>query len=390
MVESFRHLGNADLIFGAGRISTLPNLIPADGPVLIITGNHFPGTQVWKELEAALKNQKIEYSRETVSGEPSPETVDSLVEEARIRGTTSVIAIGGGSVLDAGKAVAAMLRHEGSVFEYLEGVGSREPEGKTLPMIAVPTTAGTGSEATKNAVISRRGKDGFKKSLRHNAFIPPVTLIDPELAIGCPEDVSRSCGMDAFCQILESYVSTGATAFTDILARDGLIRFGKGSRLFTEKCYGGPDEVDYRSELAMAAYYSGLTLANAGLGTVHGLAGPIGAFSEVPHGVACGLLVGPVFRIIAEKLEDAGNSEILNRLAFAGAVLHRGADAVPERGDVERLLDRFDEWAGNLPRLSDYGMKEAEIESVIAASSNKNSPVSLNEAERRKAVVEIL
>ncbi len=125
MVESFRHLGNADLIFGAGRISTLPNLIPADGPVLIITGNHFPGTQVWKELEAALKNQKIEYSRETVSGEPSPETVDSLVEEARIRGTTSVIAIGGGSVLDAGKAVAAMLRHEGSVFEYLEGVGSR-------------------------------------------------------------------------------------------------------------------------------------------------------------------------------------------------------------------------------------------------------------------------
>ncbi len=389
MVESFRHLGNADLIFGAGRISTLPNLIPANGPVLILTGNHFPGTQVWKKLESAIKNRGLELIRETVSGEPSPETVDTLVEEARKRRTTSVVAIGGGSVLDAGKAAAAMLRHEGSVIDYLEGVGSRKPKGKSLPMIAVPTTAGTGSEATKNAVISRRGKDGFKKSLRHNAFIPPVALIDPELAVGCPEDVSLSCGMDAFCQILESYVSTGATAFTDILARDGLIRFGKGSRLFTEKGYGSPDEVDYRSELALAAYYSGLTLANAGLGTVHGLAGPIGAFSEVPHGVACGLLVSPVFKFIAEKLEEVGNFKILDRLAYAGAVLHRGADAVPKRGDVEKLLDRFDEWAGNLPHLSDYGMKEADIDSVIAASSNKNSPVSLDEEERRKAVVDI-
>jgi len=390
MVESFRHLGNADLIFGAGKIAALPNLIPSGGPVLIITGNHFPGTQVWKKLEADLKNQKIEYSRETVSGEPSPETVDSLVEEARKKGTTSVVAIGGGSVIDAGKAAAAMLRHEGSVFDYLEGVGSREPEGNTLPMIAVPTTAGTGSEATKNAVISRRGKDGFKKSLRHNAFIPPVALIDPELAVGCPEDVSLSCGMDAFCQILESYVSTGATAFTDILARDSLVHFGKGSRLFTEKCYGGPDEVDCRSELALTAYYSGLTLANAGLGTVHGLAGPIGAYSDVPHGVACGLLVGPVFRIIAGKLEDTENSGILDRLAYAGAVLHRGAEAVPERGDVERLLDRFDEWAKDLPCLSDYGMKKADITKVIAASSNKNSPAALDEKDCRGVLAEIL
>ncbi len=390
MVESFRHLGNADLLFGAGRISTLPDIIPADGPVLIITGNHFPGTPVWKDLESAMKSRGLEIIRRTVSGEPSPETVDSLVEEARKRGTASVVAIGGGSVLDAGKAAAAMLRHEGSVFDYLEGVGSREPEGKTLLMIAVPTTAGTGSEATKNAVISRRGKDGFKKSLRHNAFIQPIALIDPELAVGCPEDVSLSCGMDAFCQILESYVSTGATAFTDILARDGLIRFGTGSRLFTEKGYGAPDEAEYRSELALTAYYSGLTLANAGLGSVHGLAGPIGAYSDVPHGVACGLLVGPVFRIIAGKLEDAGNSGILDRLAFAGAVLHRGAEAVPERGDVERLLDRFDEWAEDLPSLSDYGMKEADIKNVITASSNKNSPAALDEKDFRDVMAEIL
>jgi len=390
MVEGFRHLGNADLIFGSGRISTLPEIIPTVGTALILTGNHFPGTQTWKNLEGALKNRGIEFHRETISGEPSPETVDALVEEATRNNTDSIIAIGGGSVLDAGKAAAAMLRHEGSVFDYLEGVGSKNPEGKTVPMIAVPTTAGTGSEATKNAVISRRGKDGFKKSLRHNAFIPPVALIDPELAVGCPPEVSLSCGMDAFCQIMESFVSTGATPFTDLLARDGLIHFGRGSRLFSEKIYGGPGETEYRSELALAAYFSGLNLANAGLGSVHGLAGPIGAYSDVPHGVACGLLVGPVFRRIADHLIDEDGAENLDRLAYAGAVLHRGEDAVPERGDVDRLIDRFGEWAMKLPRLSDYGMSSEDIGLVVNASSNKNSPIALSKSEFRTILEEIL
>lgn len=390
MVGSFRHLGNADLIFGNGKISTLPGLVSADGPVLVLTGSHFSHTDAWKILEEGFRSRNITFVRETVSGEPSPEIVDTLTDAARKNDTRTVVAIGGGSVLDAGKAAAAMLRHEGSVFDYLEGVGSRKPEAQTAPMIAVPTTAGTGSEATKNAVISRRGADGFKKSLRHNAFIPAIALVDPELAVGCPPNVTIACGMDAFCQLLESYVSTGATPLTDILARDGLIRFGTGSRLFAENRYGSADEVDDRSEMALAAYYSGLTLANAGLGTVHGLAGPIGAYSDVPHGVACGLLVGPVFRRIAEKLKDNGELDMLDRLAFAGAVLHRGGDAIPERGDVDRLIDKFGEWADQLPRLSDYGMGEAETNAVVAASDNKNSPVALSEDERRSIVEEVL
>ncbi len=390
MVENFRHLGNSDLIFGNGKITILPDLISADGPVLILTGNHFIETGAWKYLEEKIQLRGLSVRHETISGEPSPETVDSLVEEARKKNTSSVVAIGGGSVLDAGKAAAAMLRHEGSVIDYLEGVGSRNPEGKTLPVIAVPTTAGTGSEATKNAVISRRGSGGFKKSLRHNAFIPPLAIIDPELAIGCPAELTLSCGMDAFCQILESFVSTGATPVTNILVRDGLIRFGRGSRLFTEKLYGSEDEKIYRGELALSAYYSGLTLANAGLGTVHGLAGPIGAFSEVPHGVACGLLVEPVFRRIVKHLNDENNTEKLDRLAYAGAVLHRGADALPDRADINRLLDQLGEWAKELPRLSDYGMKESEISAVISASSNKNSPVNLSESEWRDIIAEVL
>jgi alcohol dehydrogenase class IV len=325
--------------------------------------------------------------------------VDDLTASARKAGAVSVLAIGGGSVLDAGKAVAAMLRHKGSVVDYLEGVGIREPEGLTVPMIAVPTTAGTGSEATKNAVISRRGPDGFKKSLRHDAFVPSAAVLDPELAVGCPPEVTRACGMDAFCQLLESFLSTGATPVTDMLAREGLARFASGCRLFTMGLYGRPEEIQLRGELALAAYYSGLTLANAGLGTVHGIAGPIGAFSDVPHGVACGLLLGPVFRRITAHLTDNGDTRSLNRLALAGAVLRRGDSGAgagdpestyPRRGDIENLLDRFDRWRDGLSKLSDYGMSENLIESVLANSDNKSSPVPLSRTEWRDAILEIM
>jgi alcohol dehydrogenase class IV len=266
-------------------------------------------------------------------------------------------------------------------------------------MIAVPTTAGTGSEATKNAVISRRGKGGFKKSLRHDAFIPGTAVLDPELAVGCPPEVTRACGMDAFCQLLESFLSTGATPVTDMLAREGLARFASGCRLFTMGLYGRPEEIQLRGELALAAYYSGLTLANAGLGTVHGIAGPIGAFSDVPHGVACGLLLGPVFRRIAAHLSEKNDIRSLNRLALAGAVLRRGDSGAetgdpestyPRRDDIENLLDRFDRWRDGLSSLSDYGMSENLIESVLANSDNKSSPVPLSRTQWRDAILEIM
>ena len=379
----FRHLGNSSLIFGNGAVGDLPRRIPGDGPVLFVTGRHFAASRAWHRLESALRAAGRPYSRETVSGEPSPEMVDALAEAARASGTEAVAAIGGGSVLDAGKAAAAMLRHEGSVADYLEGVGTKEPTGAAVPMVAVPTTAGTGSEATKNAVISRRGAGGFKKSLRHDAFIPAAAILDPELAIGCPPEVSAACGLDAFSQLLESFVSTGATPVTDALARDGMIRFGRGSRLFAEKAYGTDREIALRGELALAAYYSGLTLANAGLGTVHGLAGPLGAACEVPHGVACGLLLAPVFRRIEE-------TEPLERLALAGALVLRGKSAAPGKEDARAVLDLFEEWSSRLPRLSSYGLTEEGLDGVVAASGNKNSPVALGAAAMREALAEVL
>lgn len=394
MVEQFRHLGNSSLVFGNGRLGELPSFLEGKKRILIVTGNHFPETSAWEKLEKKLADVEILFLRETVSGEPSPEIVDDLTALARREKTEAVVAIGGGSVLDAGKAIAAMLCHHGSVFEYLEGVGTREPSGESLPMIAIPTTAGTGSEATKNAVISRRGPGGFKKSLRHDAFIPGVALIDPELAVGCPPGISLACGMDAFSQLLESFVSTGSTAISDILARSGLIHFTRGSRLFTEKRYGSEEEADDRGELALAAYFSGLTLANAGLGTVHGIAGPLGAVCEVPHGAACGLLAPPVFRKITAALRENDPGSVLNRLAWVGAILSRGGNStrpvLPESGDVDRLLDILDERASALPKLSRFGLTEGDLDRVVAASGNKNSPVSLSKEEMKAVLTEVL
>jgi len=389
LVNAFRYRGNSNLIFGAGSAAALPELVSKKGPILILTGVHFLQSRAWPLLEAKLAEDGIAYRLETISGEPSPDTVDSLVEITREAAAVSVLAIGGGSVLDAGKAVAAMVCHRGSVTEYLEGVGSRRPSGRTLPVIAVPTTAGTGSEATKNAVISRHGDTAFKKSLRHDAFVPDTALIDPELALGCPMDVTLACGMDALCQLIESYVSTGASVFTDMLAREGLRLFGSACELFSLEEFG-IGEVNQRGGLALAAYYSGLCLANAGLGTIHGLAGPLGAHLKIPHGLACALLAAPVFRLLAKRLARDGNQNILNKLAFAGAQIDRGYNAIPKAGDVDRLINNLENWTGKMSRLADYGLERSDIDQIVNASNNKNSPVVFSGFERRDFLLQIL
>ena len=391
MVEPFSHQGNPKLVFGSGAVGGLPKLLNGASNVFAVTGGHFARSAAWTALEKNLAAEGVAVRRETVSGEPSPEIVDELTAAAREHGTATVIAIGGGSVLDAGKAAAAMLCHEGSVFDYLEGVGSRIPERKTVPVIAVPTTAGTGSEATKNAVISRRGTGGFKKSLRHDAFIPTAALIDPQLAVGCPPEVSLACGMDAFSQLLESFVSTGSTPVTDMMAREGIRHFAEGGRLFGDNRYGSAEEEHLRGELALAAYYSGLTLANAGLGAVHGLAGPLGAAADIPHGAACGLLAPPVFRRVAAGLRKEDPAGTLEKLAWTGRIL---SGAGKSRGDgaemIDRLIHLLEERARKLPRLSDFGLTSEDLDVLAAESGNKNSPVNLGLGEMRSILEEVL
>jgi alcohol dehydrogenase len=211
--------------FGAGEFNTLPDIIGRMGKtVLIITGSHsFQSSGKKDQLESALKKKSINFFSVQVKGEPSPGLIDTVVAQFRDSGIDVVCGIGGGSVIDAGKAVSAMLLHDDSVFEYLEGVGTgKQHDGDKAPFIAVPTTAGTGSEATKNAVLSEVGQDGFKKSLRHDNFVPDIAVVDPELMLPCPPLTTAASGMDALSQLLESYVSTRASKLTDSLAYDGL------------------------------------------------------------------------------------------------------------------------------------------------------------------------
>jgi alcohol dehydrogenase class IV len=291
-------------------------------------------------------------------------------------------------VVDAGKAISAMLPCAGSVRSYLEVVGDREHPGEKLPFIAVPTTAGTGSEATKNAVLSSVGLDGFKASLRHDNFVPDLAVIDPELSLSCPADVSAACGMDAFCQLLESFVSTKASPLTDSLAIAGL-RQAAGSLLAV--CTTGAGDLGARASMAQASFLSGITLANAGLGVVHGFAAPIGGFFPIPHGVVCGSLLAPAVSITIAKLRvgERENAPALEKFAAIGALVAGGA-----AGDVAGGCDALIDWLYRLaerlaiPRLSDYGVHASDCDRIIERAGSKNNPVPLNREEMRRILLE--
>ena len=202
--------------------------------------------------------------------------------------------------MDAGKAIAAMLPLHEPVKNYLEGVGTRSHPGVKLPFIAVPTTAGTGSEAAKNAVLSETGEKGYKRSLRHNNFVPNVAVIDPILTLSCPPATTAASGMDAFTQLLESYLSTAGNPITDALAYEGL-RQVSGNLLHA---FRSGDDLNARIGMALAAFLSGLTLTNAGLGLVHGFAASIGGYFPIAHGVICSSMMPAVNRVTVRRLRS--------------------------------------------------------------------------------------
>jgi len=387
VIPSFTFSRNPKIHFGAGVFNTLDTIIGAKAQtVVIVTGaRSFRSTDKWSQLQEMLAKRSITFYTVTVSGEPSPELVDSAVSDYKDKNVDMVISIGGGSVVDAGKAISAMLSQTVSVVDFLEGVGSGEQHnGDKVPFIAVPTTAGTGSEATKNAVLSRIGPKGFKKSLRHDNFVPDIAVVDPELFSKCPRDVTAACGMDAFTQLLESYVSTNANPMTDALAYSGL-SYVKESLL--DVCSENAQSIDSWAGMAYGALISGITLANAGLGVVHGLASPLGGYFDIPHGVACGTLIGSATRVTIDKLKtlDGDGEQYLRKYAKAGALLS-GSDS----DDIDKLcgllIDTIDEWTDilKLPSLKDYGIGEKEFDRIIDSTGNKNNPVKLDRDEIRK------
>jgi alcohol dehydrogenase len=310
--------------------------------------------------------------------------VDAAVAQFRDEGFEVVVGIGGGSPLDAAKAIAGLLRPGNSVMDHLEGVGPELPYfGPSTPFIAVPTTAGTGSEATKNAVLSVCGEQGFKKSFRDDRLVAEWAIVDPDLLAACPPALIAADGMDAFTQLLESFVSTRSNPLTEALARSGMLAVREG--LF-EWYSGGPGAAEGRERMAYASLLSGICLAQTGLGSVHGLAAPLGAFFPIPHGVACGTMVAEATRVNIEAItgREPGNVA-LRKYAEIGRCLG-GEQVRDERGARERLLGLLRRWQQDLalPRLSSYGVSSEDIPRIVAASrgsSMKTNPIVLTDAE---------
>ncbi|WP_031431693.1 iron-containing alcohol dehydrogenase [Methylomicrobium agile] len=373
--------------YGSGRIGEVPTLAAAYGrTVLVVTGKHsFCGTPRWRAFIEALEAKGLRWLHFTVSGEPSPMRVDEAVSRFLGEGVEVVVAIGGGSVLDAAKAVAGLLPHGNSVMDHLEGVGKNVPyRGPSTPFIAVPTTAGTGSEATKNAVLSVQGPDGFKKSFRDECLIPEYAVIDPDLLASCPRELIAADGMDAFTQLLESYVSSKANPFTDALAWSGMKAFKEG---FFSAWEGiEPAAGHGRGAMAYASLLSGITLAQVGLGSVHGLASPLGAYFPIPHGVVCGTLVAAATRINIEALQAREpNHPALVKYAEAGRLL-TGRNEMDDSSARSALTELLAEWSERLelPRLNRYGIGAEDFPLIVAnsrGSSMQTNPIVLTDAE---------
>ena len=381
MIKPFFFAALPQLHFGENKISVLSSCVRKYGSsIVLVTGaRSFTASRQGHELLQRLRDEPIQYEHFTVAGEPTPSMIDEAVKTFSDALPACVVAIGGGSVLDAGKAISAMLPLNAPVKDYLEGVGNTMHPGKKLPFIAVPTTSGTGSEATKNAVISEIGEHGFKRSLRHDNFVPDIAIVDPMLTVNCPRDITATSGMDAFTQLLESYVSTAANPISDSLALEGLKRIARS--LFT--AYSDGNNVDARTDMSLASYLSGITLANAGLGLVHGFASPIGGYFNIPHGVICSTLMARCNRITVRKLRKTDpNGAALKKYAIVGKLFSPGGNGSDEYY-TDLLLEQIEYLAKEMkiPSLADFGIRSEHYPKIVHATDNKNNPVKLDESD---------
>lgn len=375
------------ILYGNGRIQELPTLAAGYGrTALLVTGKQsFITTPRWPQLTEALAAQGLSWQHITVSAEPSPQVVDEVVEQFLSRQIDVVIAIGGGSVLDAAKAIAGLLPYGNSVMDHLEGVGKNIAyQGPGVPFIAVPTTAGTGSEATKNSVLSVQGENGFKKSFRDEALIAEYALLDPELLESCPAELIAADGMDAFTQLLESYVSLKANPMIDALAWSGIQAVKQG--FFSAWQGHEPEAADGRAAMAYASLLSGITLAQVGLGSVHGLASPLGAFFPIPHGVVCGTLVAAATEINIKALQTRQpDSPALGKYAQVGRLLADQPNA-SEHTAHQLLVTTLHQWSEQLqlPRLSAYEVTQQDFAKIVQnsrGSSMQTNPIMLSDEE---------
>jgi alcohol dehydrogenase class IV len=378
------------ITFGPGTFARLPEIVSRHGArALVVTGaRSFGQTPRRAILEQGLAAAGVVLvGTVQVPGEPGVADVEGPVARYRPADVEVVIGIGGGAALDAAKAIAGLLRSGTSLLDHLEGVGRGLPyPGPAVPLVAVPTTAGTGSEATRNAVITERGPDGYKRSFRDERLVPADAVVDPDLLAGASPALIAGNGLDALTQLLEASTSQGATPLTDALARSGLQAVRDGLAPW-HRAPDGPEAPAARSRMSYAALLSGICLANAGLGAVHGLASPLGARLPIPHGTACGAVLWQTVDTNIAALEDRQpDSPALDAYATAGRILAGLAAEVSPAHARRSLVTTLRTLVAELgvPGLSAYGMSSGHIAAVVAdspGSSMRTNPVPLSDGE---------
>ncbi len=379
-----------EIIFEPRSFEKLPGILSKYGQnVLIITGgNSLEKSGNIEKLKILSEKYNFVLFYEKISSEPSPSVVDKITSAYRDKNISAIASIGGGSVIDCGKAVSAMLCEECGIYEFLEGIGTKNPSGKKIPFIAVPTTAGTGSETTKNAVFSEIGPRGFKKSLRHDNYVPDIALLDPILTLSLPAEITAAGGFDALSQLIESYLSNKNNPFTDALALSGIKAVSES--LLTLYSVS-PEDISLRAKMSYASMVSGITLANAGLIVIHGLAGTIGGYFNAAHGVICGILLPAALDVILIKLKSENNEKYISRYSDIYFAM-TGEKAGTIISSAEKLVTLLYQWKKdlNLPGLSsllkldissaDY---DDALKKITENSDQKNNPVKLSPEDMR-------
>jgi alcohol dehydrogenase class IV len=374
------------IVFGIGTAADLPAIASAFGKRVFWVAGSSP--QRHEALLNQVRNAVDAVDVFSVAGEPTLEQVSAGSRQLCECRSTVVVGVGGGSVIDAAKAIAALSANPGGPLEYLEVVGKGRPLGQPpLPMIAVPTTAGTGAEATRNAVLGVPSA-GVKVSLRSPLMLPRVALVDPSLAIELPASITAATGMDALTQLIEAYLSCRANPLSDALCRDGIPRVAAALPV----AVSSPGDLAARGQLALGALYSGMALANAGLGAVHGFAAPIGGMFAAPHGAVCAALLAPVLaaNLAALRARSAGNP-IISRFAEVAAWVGGAAADKPE--DAAAICSSLVSKLGILP-LGKWGVGVGDLDILVqkatAASSMKGNPLPLTAAELESILRQVI
>jgi alcohol dehydrogenase class IV len=361
------------IIFGRGTLKELAQIAPTFGlRAMVVTGRNPERASPALEL---LRKAGVEATTIAIAGEPQISTVQEGVTKAKEFNTDLVIGFGGGSAIDAAKAIAALVTNLGDIFDYLEVIGKAQPlEKPPVPCIAIPTTAGTGAEVTRNAVLLSP-EHRVKVSLRHPMMLPCVAIVDPELTFSLPPEVTASTGLDALTQLIEPYISARANPVTDAICVEGMKRARSLRRAYA-------NDSSVREDMCVASLFGGMALANAGLGAVHGFAAPIGGMFDAPHGAVCAALLVHAMEINLRAVRERGSELTVRRFEEVARILTNNPQAKPEDGIawISQLCRDLE-----VPPLRAYGIGKENVDELCnkasVSSSMKANPVVLTKAE---------